>query len=99
MTKRSNLATELGLKGGSGAGKLPPAFLPKLRVRLASDRTRQVAEFLVDIPTEGFSGEAWEQCQAKMHAIFEAMGLLKARPKSEATHGESKEGPAQGQQE
>lgn len=75
-----SVTKEQRLFNPSQAPRKEPAFQPKLRVRVGSDRTRQVAEFLVDIPAEGYSGEAWEKTVAQLHKVFEKLGLLKERP-------------------
>lgn len=72
MSKKT-LAESLGL--GEKRGPLPPKYQPKIRVRVTNDRTRQVSEFDLEIPLEGFLPDLFPLTQ-KMRVALEMQGLL-----------------------
>jgi hypothetical protein len=81
----AKLEEELGLKR---PGPLPPKFQPKLSIRVSCGRTKQVAEFAIDVPIEGFDETALSRADEKLSDIFRRIGILPAKPAKERDDAE-----------
>lgn len=89
MAKKT-LAETLGLN--EKRGPLPPKYVPKLRIRVTNDRTKQVSEFDVDLPIDGFIADIYPTFQ-KLRAVLETHGLMPKVLTAETANGQEKESP------
>jgi hypothetical protein len=72
----SKLGKALGLERPSGP---PPKYQPKISIRVACGRSKQIREVSVDIPIEGESYTASANAHEKLDDILERLGILTPR--------------------
>lgn len=78
---------------------MAPKYQPKVTVRVSCGRTKQVAEFGVELPLSGESETAVEAVIEKLSDILRRMGILAPTTLSEPDHAQGNLRPEKDEKE